>query len=194
MTHVDLSFGIQGDTIPRDHSYSLLSAISRIVPEVHSNEQIGILPVAGLPLKGGKTRISKNSKLVVRLPSTLIPLLLPIAGKSLDLDGDKIRLGIPQVFMLKPKSSLYSRMVTIKGFLEEGPFEKAVERKLNEANIQALIKLGPRKVVHIKDKTIVGFTLALRELNAEDSITIQERGIGGRRRMGCGIFLPARQG
>ena len=30
----------------------------------------------------------------------------------------------------------------------------------------------------------------IRDLNEEDSLKLQEVGIGGRRRMGCGIFVP----
>jgi hypothetical protein len=29
-------------------------------------------------------------------------------------------------------------------------------------------------------------------LTAEESLTIQEKGIGGRRHMGCGVFVPLR--
>jgi CRISPR-associated endonuclease/helicase Cas3 len=36
----------------------------------------------------------------------------------------------------------------------------------------------------------VGFGLKVRDLCDDDSIKLQERGLGGKRRMGCGIFVP----
>lgn len=192
MPYVDLSFRVQGSSIPRDHGYTLLSAISWVLPDVHSNPKLGILPISGLPAQKGMTAITERSRLVIRLPSEVISVILPLAGKKLDLDGHKIMLGIPQVFMLKPKSALHSRIVTIKGFMEPEPFKEAITRQLETLNIKGRFELGPRRVLHIKDKTVVGFALAVHELAVDESLTLQEQGIGGRRRMGCGIFLPMR--
>jgi len=58
--------------------------------------------------------------------------------------------------------------------------------------IRGKLGLGRRRVMRIKDKTIVGFQVVVAELTAEESITLQEHGLGGRRRMGCGIFVPLR--
>lgn len=46
--------------------------------------------------------------------------------------------------------------------------------------------------MRIKDKMVVGFQVEVTQLTGEESITLQEQGIGGRRRMGCGIFVPLR--
>ena len=45
-------------------------------------------------------------------------------------------------------------------------------------------------MIQIKDKSIVGYALRVVGLTAEESIRLQETGLGGRRRMGCGVFLP----
>ena len=42
----------------------------------------------------------------------------------------------------------------------------------------------------IRDKEIVGFEVLLEGLTAEESLTVQKMGLGGRRHMGCGIFAP----
>ncbi|MBK6797764.1 MAG: hypothetical protein IPG76_13560 [Acidobacteria bacterium] len=39
---------------------------------------------------------------------------------------------------------------------------------------------------------MVGFALAIHDISDEGSILLQEHGIGGRRRIGCGIFFPIR--
>ncbi|NJN00113.1 MAG: type I-MYXAN CRISPR-associated protein Cas6/Cmx6, partial [Phormidesmis sp. RL_2_1] len=44
------------------------------------------------------------------------------------------------------------------------------------------------KAIKIKSYSVVGFSLIVTDLNAEDSIKLQINGIGGKHRMGCGIF------
>ena len=39
---------------------------------------------------------------------------------------------------------------------------------------------------------MIGYALRVFGLTAEESIRLQEEGLGGRRRMGCGVFLPIR--
>ena len=47
-----------------------------------------------------------------------------------------------------------------------------------------------RRIVTIHGKSVVGFSVAVHELNDDNSIKLQSFGIGGRRAMGCGIFNP----
>lgn len=49
-----------------------------------------------------------------------------------------------------------------------------------------------RRVARIKGAAIVGYSLLVSELNAADSLTLQERGLGGRTHLGCGFFSPLR--
>ncbi len=42
----------------------------------------------------------------------------------------------------------------------------------------------------IKDKHVVAHTLLVSELTAEETIRLQEEGLGGRRKLGCGVFVP----
>ena len=47
-----------------------------------------------------------------------------------------------------------------------------------------------RRTLKIKDKQVVGFALQVEGLSAEESIRLQEKGLGGRRHFGCGLFTP----
>lgn len=49
-----------------------------------------------------------------------------------------------------------------------------------------------RRTLRIRDKTVVGYALAVTELTADESIRLQEAGVGGRRRFGCGLFVLLR--
>ncbi|MBO0697695.1 MAG: type I-MYXAN CRISPR-associated protein Cas6/Cmx6 [Zavarzinella sp.] len=50
-----------------------------------------------------------------------------------------------------------------------------------------------RRIVHIKGKKIVGYPLIVQGLMADESIRLQEVGLGGRTRIGCGFFVPYRE-
>jgi hypothetical protein len=52
VTHVDLFFGIQGESVPLDHGFELSSAISRTMEEpceswFHETKEVGLIPIRG---------------------------------------------------------------------------------------------------------------------------------------------------
>jgi CRISPR-associated protein Cas6 len=190
MITVELHFPFTGATLPSDHGYALYGAISRLIPEAHEADWLAIEAIPGTARGDGITQLDREASLKIRLPQDRVPLLLKLAGKRLELDGHAIRLGAPQIFLLKPSPQLYARIVTIKGFTEPEPFLDAVCRKLDEMGVTGEPTVGPRRVVKVGNHTIVGFALAIHELSDESSIILQERGLGGRRRMGCGFFNP----
>ncbi len=213
MKKVDLQFSVRGKKIPADHGYLLLSAIAKIVPEVHGDDAIGIHPINGQLIGGRALAVTNKSRLTIRLPVERIKQFLPLAGKALFIGEDTIQLGVPQTRPLIPAARLYSRLVIIKGFMEPDAFLKAVQRQLDAAGIKGVPSLIPqsdiaeanrdkkagthsdylRRTIQIRGREIVGFSLRVEQLTAEESILLQERGIGGRRRFGCGIFIPERR-
>jgi len=213
MPIVDVAFRLTGDSVPADHGYALLAAVARIVPAVHGDDAIGIHPIIGRHIGNRTLALTERSRLVFRLDSDRIAEILPVAGKQLDLDGYLLRVGVPETRALRPAARLRSRLVTIKGFLEPEPFLEAVGRQLSDLGIQGIPGLlkrradtslegrsaaapnrSPfiRRTLRIRDKEIVGYAIEVIGLDAADSITLQERGLGGRRRFGCGVFVPAR--
>lgn len=194
MPYVDLSFSIQGSQLPSDYAYPLFSAIARIVPAFHGNPSVGIHPMRVTPSGNGGFLLDKKSRLTIRLDANHIKDALPLAGKSLNIAGSLIQIGVPTVFTLIPAAALHSRMVTIKGFQDPEPFREALLRKLDELNAKPEeILIGRRRTLKIQDKRIVGFGVQLLGLTAVESLDIQEQGIGGRRRFGCGVFQTLRE-
>jgi CRISPR-associated protein Cas6 len=192
MPVVDLAFRVTGIKVPVDHGYALYSAISRLVPEIHEAKNIGVHPIRGTYGGNGELMLRDSSRLVVRMESEQIGQFLKLAGKKLEIDSYSFRVGVPEVRLLLPRTALYSRLVTIKGFMEPAAFLEAAKRQLEKIRVQAELQIGERRTFRVKDKQVVGFEVAATGLDAEDSIRLQESGIGGRRHMGCGIFVPAR--
>jgi CRISPR-associated endonuclease/helicase Cas3 len=168
----------------------MFASISRLIPEAHGADWLAVETVPGTARGDGITDIGKDATLRLRLPQDRVPLMLKLVGKRLEVSGHAIRLGIPQIVPLKPSPQLYARVVTIKGFIEPESFLDAVCRKLDEIGIKGEPVVGPRRVVRVGNHTIVGFALAIHELSDEGSLLLQECGLGGRRRMGCGFFVP----
>jgi CRISPR-associated protein Cas6 len=193
MPYVDLAFKLTGGKAPVDHGYALYSAISRILPEIHGAKNFGVHPIRGIYSGNGELALRDSSRLILRLESERIGEVLKLAGKKLELDGHNLLVGIPEVRVLHPRASLYSRLVTIKGFMEPAAFLNAANRQLEKIGVKAEIHVGERRTLRVKDRQIVGFEMAAAGLDAVDSIRLQEDGLGGRRHMGCGVFVPRRR-
>ncbi len=218
MPVIDLSFRLSGSAIPADHGYSLYGALSRICPFLHappgegeaSGFTCGVHPVNGVLTGNRMLTLNKDSRLTLRLDSTHIINVLAIAGKELNIDGHQVVIGIPEPKALKPAETLYARLVTIKDMLDPNDFLTAAKRQLDalgvSCDIGLILREGPvtleghtppagrspyvRRTLRIKDREIVGFALRVDKLSPEHSLLVQEYGVGGRRRFGCGIFVP----
>jgi CRISPR-associated protein Cas6 len=194
MPYIDLAFRLTGSTVPVDHGYALYSAISRIVPEIHESTNIGIHSIRGTYSGNGELMLRDWSRLAVRMESEQIGQFLKLAGIELEIDSQTLRVGgVPEVRTLRPGAALYTRLVTIKGFMEPADFLDAAKRQLKKIGVQSELSVGERRTLRIKDKRVVGFEVAALGLDAEDSLRLQENGLGGRRHMGCGVFVPLRR-
>lgn len=212
MPYVDVHFNLQGKEIPADHGYHLLSSLSKIVPFLHDNPEIAVHPISGRLIGNRMLLITRNSRLIIRLPSEAISQILPLAGKDLNINGSVLKVGVPSTRALIPSARLYSRLVVIKGFTEPETFLEAAQRQLSKMDVKGVPYLinqehikeanrernggthSPylRRTLKIRDKEIVGFAMGVENLTAEESVLLQEKGIGGRRRFGCGVFIPYR--
>lgn len=210
-TMVDLVFKVLGSSIPQDHGYPLYAAIARVVPGIHAATDVGIFPIRGSSDEHSTVRLTSASNLRLRLAAARIPALLALAGKPMDLDGHTLRVGVPRVVPLIPAPAVTSAIVTIKlavpksgdDFVAPDAFLEAARKQLRERGVhgephllvhRAGARQGQplRRVVRVKEQTHVGYGMVIEGLTAEDSIALQEQGLGGRRLMGCGLFLPAR--
>lgn len=194
---VDLMFHIHGKQVPMDHGYALYSAISHILePEgkneaawLHQGDDVGLLPIRGRYAGDGKLLLNQNARFGLRLPAHLIPQVLPLAGKRLDIKGESLRIGTTTTSALIPAPVLYAHIVTTKNGEDETRFDAEIQRQLDALDIKGKPARGSRRIVTIKDKKVVGYSLLVSELTAEESIRLQEQGLGGRRKMGCGVFV-----
>ena len=185
---VDLWFPAVGRTLPSDHGYTLYGALCRVLPALHDADWWGLHTVRGTRVMAGTISLSRAPRIGIRLPAEQIPTVLLLAGRRLDVAGHGIGLGAPTVEALAPANAVSARIATIKPFMEPEPFGSAVEKQLAEMEISGTVSVGARKIVRIGGRSVVGFSLRVTGLSPEASICLQEKGLGGRRHMGCGVF------
>lgn len=209
---IDLAFRVSGESLPLDHGYPLYSSLSRISSGLHEAEWLGIHPINGIPTSPNTLGLTQISRLRLRLPADHIPRFISLAGKRLSLTNRTKRhsftIGVPEIHSLRPASHLFSRYVTIKlseiENTNQSPtrdmFSTAIKTQLQSLNVRGDVWIDDtcdtqgrefsRRVIRIKDKAVVCYSVHIQNLSEEDSLRIQTLGIGGRRRMGCGIFNP----
>jgi len=73
MPAIDFSFKLLGGPIPVDHGYHVYSSISRVLPAIHGNDQIGVHPIFGHLLGGRMLALTESSHLTLRLPVDRVP-------------------------------------------------------------------------------------------------------------------------
>jgi CRISPR-associated protein Cas6 len=216
--YVELSFGVVGETLPADHGYGLYSAISKQCSDLHNLPGLAINTISGKPNNEKQIELTETSRLRLRCPSSAIMHVLSLSGKSLGLGSHHVRLGDPKIFQVRAYSELKARLVAIKHpsgrFDDITPewFLDACDRQLKALGIEAAVGIPlddsdepAKKAMRIKRKdegkqkgkkretdSVVGYSVIVANLLPEDSILLQARGIGGKRKMGCGYFVPYR--
>lgn len=204
---------MSGKQLPADHGYLVYSAISKSTPSLHGIDWLAIELISGFPAGRGLIVLPERDAILrLRIPADHYRDVLALAGKRLDISGHQIRLGLPGARPLEPAPSLYARVVTIKKFTDPETFIEAVKRKLDSFGVKGRVELPldeqgryRRRIVTIHGKSVVGFSVAVHELNDVDSILLQAgavkvvspndgatqwQSIFSRRAMGCGFFNP----
>lgn len=217
--YVELSFGVIGQTLPADHGYGLYSAIAKQHPKLHDLEGLAVNTIPGKPNHKGEIELTEKSRLSVRCPSDSLMAVLPLAGIQIELGKYTMRLKNPEIRQLRAFSELKARLVTIKHPSEKFDnatpewFLDACDRQLKALGINASVGIPldeadelSRKTIRIRRKEkseqqqknqrehyqVVGYSVIVADLLPENSILLQAKGIGGKRKMGCGYFVPYR--
>jgi CRISPR-associated protein Cas6 len=198
----DLQFEVRGECLNRDHRYALFAAINKRLPQTHSNPHVGVFAVTG-SATGEILFLNDSSRLTLRLPLVMFREYVSLAGALLDLDGFKMQIGVPKAAPLRPSPVVYAECVCIKAahvmsFDDLTPvvFLASARRQLAAMGIadpELHIPRHPdgrymRRFMRVRDAFVMGYPVLARGLTPDQSVTLQIRGVGGKRTMGCGLF------
>lgn len=201
-THIDLVFPVRGERLSRDHGYALYGALSRAMPSVHGADWLGVHSIPG-KLKGVDViDLEGESRLRLRVPVARVADVLGLSGCALEVGGSKLVVGAPTIHQLRPAAVLDARLVVIRVTGGAGkPFDRdgfaqrflaEASRQLARLEVSGTIDLRGRGRIRVGGQRVIGYAVRIADVSPDDSVRLQIHGLGGKRRMGCGLFRPAR--
>ena len=174
-----------GGALPQDNGYLLLSSLSMKFPFLHDNPSIQIAPLRGTRRQDHQINLDPHSVLHIR--GLTDEQAHSMSNAWIIMQGMFMGLGEARTRDLTPSDHLVSRHVILKGGVLENEFREALSRLVPEG---AQVTLGRKRGLHIKGRVMLGYGVRLSSLSSEDSLRIQQQGLGKHTSMGCGVFYP----
>ncbi|HSO81569.1 type I-MYXAN CRISPR-associated protein Cas6/Cmx6 [Thiocapsa sp.] len=203
---VDLLFGIDCKCIPVDHAYLLAEALRQALPWIAEEPGVAVHSVHVAGSQNGWERpehgtdsylaVSRRTKLTLRVPRERVAQVLrDLPGVKLDLGGETLVVGAGKTKPLSTETTLFSRYVALDlpdGTNEdEGVFLESAARALAAMDIRVRKAVcGKTNRLATPEGLISTRSLMLAGLTQDESIRLQQRGLGRYPLLGCGIFIP----
>ena len=194
----ELSFSVNCRELPYDHAYELSSEILNLIPQIKNDKRNSIQTLHG-PMSGnGWVRpdsenipLSKRAKLMMRINKNQIDDIKDIEGKEIKLFGNSLKIGVSKVKNFLIVKDLFCRFVISDNKISEDDFLEKIQMELRNFNVNIKKALcGKSMTINFAKKTVYTRSLMIADLSKEESLKLQEEGVGGKKLYGCGIFLP----
>ena len=198
---VDVAFRIACPTLPLDHAHALSSALLQVLPWLEEEAHAGIHLIHGAASGNGWFRpddtenellhLSKRTRMRLRVPRERLQDAQALSGQSLDIEGHPLEVGKSEVSLLSSLPTLFSRYVITREELDETQFLQDVAGQLEALDIPCRKMLGGiTHTMKFPDGALFTRSLMVADLEPEQSVRLQQVGLGEGRTMGCGLFLP----
>lgn len=188
---MDMVFPLHGSALPRDHRLLLGRALAQALPALADDPQAAVHPVRLVPGSGERALLSARARLVLRVARDRVETVGALAGRALQIEGEELRLGPPQLRELLPHTTLYAHFVDA-GDADEAAFLERIGEELTRLGVRGQRVCGRAQQVQGPDRALHGFSLMLHGLRPQASLRVLEQGLGPHRWMGCGVFVPHR--
>lgn len=203
---VDLSFGLKGLHIPLDHRHALSEAIIQQLPWIVDEPQAAIHEIHVVTSGNGWMRpededneclvMSRRTRMTIRLPAhRVIEAREQLPGKTLQLDEYEVEVGNVKLKPLSQLTTLFTRDMVCEADEPEMEFLQRVASDLKDQydiKIRKLLCGTAASFKHPDLGRIHTKHIMLADLTQEQSVALQQGGLGPHRLLGCGIFLPHR--
>lgn len=197
---VDLAYSITCKSLPVDHAYALSEAMAKALPWFVEDEYVGLHTIHVAESGNGWFRPdeknallhpSRRTKLVLRVTRNRIDDANELIGKILDISGCPLQIDGVMVRPLSTITTIFSRYVVADRNDDEQQFLSSVMAELNGLGIKPKKMLcGKEKIISIPAKTLLTRSLMIADISVDDSVTLQQKGLGEHRKLGCGLFIP----
>ncbi len=198
----DIAFAIRCPRLPVDHAWALARAVRAALPWLEQESAAGIHPIHVADSGNGWMRPvapddvlypSRRTRLVLRLPRARLAEAAALAGRTLDLAG--YPLEVEKQSEVKPLSritTVFSRYIVVEaGKDEEQAFLAQAHAQLTNMGVRPTKMLcGLEHAISTPDGSIRARSLMVADLTVEESVRLQQEGLGPQRLLGCGLFIP----
>lgn len=197
---VDLLFSLDCRSIPVDHAHALSRALLDTAPwlaergiAIHSIHVAGSQNGWERPEHGSgqQLQLSRRTKLCIRAPLTLIDALkAALEGQTLEVGESTLRIGTGKERRLSREGTLFARYVAGPAGLDEDGFLRWAADKLAAQGVR-MRKAMSGKTTRLSTPSgpVETRSLMIADLTPNESILLQQHGLGPYRDMGCGIFV-----
>lgn len=199
---VDLSFAIVCKMLPLDHAYALSQSIQGALRWFADEEAAGVHLIHGAESGNGWFRpqgsentvmhLSRRTRMALRIPKHRIDDARALQGSTLDVAGHRLDVGEANIKPLSALSTLFARHVVMSDAdMTEAAFLEQVVAEMRGLGIRVnKILCGkahdlttPGGIVHTQ-------SVMIADLEPEQAVMLQQKGIGPGRKIGCGLFIP----
>jgi CRISPR-associated protein Cas6 len=197
---VDVVYSIECRALPVDHAYALSQAIQRALPWFAQEESAGLHTIHVAESGNGWMRpehsdallyLSRRTKLTLRLPKHRIEDAGKLTGQTLDIDGKPLRVEKSVVRPLSTITTLFSRYIVMRDGTDEDVFLQDAMALFHKMGMRPKKMLcGMEHVIATPERVIRARSLMLADLAVEESVKLQQQGLGPDRKLGCGLFIP----
>jgi CRISPR-associated protein Cas6 len=186
---VEAVFPLEGKALPRDHAQALQHALAEQLPWLRSDAGAGIHPLKLVSGPESLALLSQRTRLILRVDANRLDELKALCGVELDVSGHALRLGAVHLRALQPLATLYAYRVAAVS-ADESEFMQAMEAELTALAIAGERVCGKRHSLRVDGLDMTTFSMMLHGLAPEQSLRLQQHGLGPHRLLGCGLFVP----
>jgi CRISPR-associated protein Cas6 len=141
-----------------------------------------------LSLSAGRLLIGGRTRVVLRVPAERVADCQRLRGQCIDLP-QPLRIGAVTARELLPFPVLYAHLV-VTGCEAEPAFLADVLAELESVGVDCQVIVGRSGELRTGSGREMGYSVMLHGLTPDESILLQERGLGRHRKLGCGLFVP----
>ena len=135
--------------------------------------------------------LSRRTRLAIRLHRDDHDEVAALAHRGLRLGEQELELGKCSVRKLSSLGCLYARAVSCDREQSEPDFLAQAAESLRELGIDvAKMICGRSGEIRRDDDRLFTRALMVADLSPEESVRLQQRGLGSERLLGCGLFVP----
>ena len=196
---VDLTFKVRCRHLPADHAHALRTALEQVLPWLADEPLVGMHTLHGADSGNGWKRpegddavihLPKRARLGLRLPQHRIEEAMQLEGRTLDIGGYECVIQESKLRPLSTHATLFARHLAPANE-DEATFLDNAARMLAELDIKPLKMMGGlARKIHTPQGNIATRSLMIDGLKPPESVRVQQHGLGERRELGCGIFIP----